>query len=100
MIHVYVPDNIEREFLSLPVCDTLRYITIVIFHFEKTVRNKWGTVRKMCPYSKLFWSAFSRILTEYGEIRSISPYSVRIRGNVAQNNSEYGHFSLSEIQSL
>ena len=28
-----------------------------------------------CPYSELFWSVFSRIRTEYGEMRSISPYS-------------------------
>ena len=26
------------------------------------------------------------------EIRSISPYSVRMRENADQNNSEYGHF--------
>ena len=26
---------------------------------------------KKCPYSELFWSKFSRIRTEYGEIRSI-----------------------------
>ena len=26
------------------------------------------TLRKKCPYSELFWSAFSRIWTEYGEI--------------------------------
>ena len=32
--------------------------------------------RKKCPYSKLFPSLFSRIRTKYGEIRSISPYSV------------------------
>ena len=53
------------------------------------------TLRKKCPYSELFWSAFSCIRTEYGEIRSISPYSVRMRENVDQNNSEYGHFSRS-----
>ena len=29
-------------------------------------------------------SVFSRIRTEYGEIRSISPYSVRMRGNTDQ----------------
>ena len=28
-----------------------------------------------------FWSVFPRIRTEYGEIRSISPYSVRMREN-------------------
>ena len=27
------------------------------------------SLRKKCPYSELFWSVFSRIRTEYGEIR-------------------------------
>ena len=27
------------------------------------------TLHKKCPYSELFWSAFSHIRTEYGEIR-------------------------------
>ena len=49
----------------------------------------------MCPYSELFWSVFSRIWTEYREIRSISPYSVQIWESADQNNSEYGHFSRS-----
>ena len=31
-----------------------------------------------------FWSVFSRIPTDYGEIRSISPYSVQIRENTDQ----------------
>ena len=31
-----------------------------------------------------FWSLFSHIWTEYGEIRSISPYSVRMRENTDQ----------------
>ena len=39
-----------------------------------------------------FWSIFSRIRTEYGEILRISPYSVRMRGNTDQNNFEYRHF--------
>ena len=41
-------------------------------------------LRKKCPYSELFWSVFSRIRIEYGEIRSISPYSVRMRENTDQ----------------
>ena len=53
------------------------------------------TLHKKCPYSGLFWSVFFRIWTEYGEIRSIFRYSVRMRENVDQKNSEYGHFSLS-----
>ena len=50
------------------------------------------SLRKKCPYSELFWSAFSRIRTAYGEIFCISPYSVRMRENKDQNNSEYGPF--------
>ena len=57
----------------------------------------YNTLRKKCPYLELFWSAFSRIRTEYGEIRNISPYSVRMRENTEQNNSEYGHFLSSKI---
>ena len=38
-----------------------------------------------------------RIRTEYGEIPSISPYSVQMRENADQNNSEYGHFSRSVL---
>ena len=30
------------------------------------------SLRKKCQYSEFFWSVFSRIWTEYGEIRSIS----------------------------
>ena len=56
------------------------------------------SLRKKCPYSEFFWSVFSRIQTEYGEIRSISPYSVRVRENTDQKNSEYGHFSRSAYQ--
>ena len=37
---------------------------------------------------------FSRIRAEYGEIRSISPYLVRMREK-CQNNSGYGYFSRS-----
>ena len=50
-------------------------------------------LQEKCLYSEFFWSVFSRIRTEYGKIRSISPYSVQIRENTDQKNSEYGHFS-------
>ena len=40
-----------------------------------------------------FWSVFSRIWTEYG--RSIFPYSLRMRENIDQKNSECGQFSRS-----
>ena len=39
-------------------------------------------VRIKCPYLELFWSAFSHIRTEYGEIPRISQYPVQMRENV------------------
>ena len=53
------------------------------------------SLRRKCPYSELFWSTFSLIWTEYGETRSNSPYSVQMRENTDQNNSEYGHIPRS-----
>ena len=32
------------------------------------------TLREKCPYLEFFWSIFSRIWTEYGEI-SVTPYT-------------------------
>ena len=56
-------------------------------------------VSRKSPYLELFWSVFSRIWTEYGEIHSISHsislYSIKIRENMDQNKSKYGHFSRS-----
>ena len=43
------------------------------------------------PYSDFFGFVFSRTQIEYGEI----PYSVQMRENMNQKNSEYGHFSRS-----
>ena len=56
---------------------------------QNPVKHLWWSIftkialRQKCPYSKLFLSALLRI----------SPYSVRIRENADQNNSEYGHFT-------
>ena len=61
---------------------------------------KQQTLRRKSPYSELFWSAFSRIRTGYGEIRSISPYLVRMRENADQNSSEDGHFLRSVLRKL
>ena len=69
---------------------------------QKGLHRKIGslqrnTLRKKYPYTELFWSVFFRIWTEYGKVRIILPYSVRMRENTEQNNSEYGHFSRSDI---
>ena len=52
-------------------------------------------LHKNCPCSELFWSAFSRIRIEYGEIRS--NYRGKYEENTDQNNFEYGHFLRSVI---
>ena len=47
-------------------------------------------LRKKCPYSELFWSAFSRIRTEYGEILSYSvSYSVRMQTRITRNTDAF-----------
>ena len=47
--------------------------------------SKCFGLREKCPYSDLFWTAFSSIRTAYGEIFRIFPYSVRMRENTGQN---------------
>ena len=49
------------------------------------------TLQWKCPYSEFFWSIFSRILTEYGEIRTLrfqSEYG-KIRTRVIQNTDTF-----------
>ena len=65
-------------------------------YFNLSIKSNTSfTLREKCPYSEFFWSAFSRIWTEYGEIRSITSYSVQMRENTDPENSEYEHFSWS-----
>ena len=47
----------------------------------------------LCLYSEISRSVFSRILTEYREVRSISPDSGGMQENTDQKFSEYAHFS-------
>ena len=55
---------------------------------------KNNALRKMFPYLKIFWFAFSCMRTEYGDIKS-SHYA-RMPENTDQRNSENRHFSLNE----
>ena len=58
-------------------------------------------LRKKCPYSELFCPAFSPIWAEYGESAlRISPYSVKMRENAEQNNSEYGQILRSVVNGV
>ena len=47
----------------------------------KILKPQCFSLREKRPYTEFFWSVFFRIWTECGEIRSISPYSVRMREN-------------------
>ena len=80
----------------------LKTSSILIFSggLEKDQWNEMGQhlLRKKCSCLELFWSAISHIRTEFG--RSISPNSVRKWENADQNNSEYKHFSRSDLDCL
>ena len=54
-------------------------------------------LREKCSYSELFWSIFSGIWTENGEIICISLYSVRMSENTDQKISKYRHFFRSAV---
>ena len=104
-LKTYSPENLLPSQISWQVSIyeynigiAQKYMTLfVICHHLysfKNMRNTHGEVLLLvgkCPYSKV--SVFSHIRTEYGEILSISPYSVRMRINTDQKNSEYGHIS-------
>ena len=55
------------------VCIKCGYSHVTNHHCVKSVQIR-----------SFFWSAFSRIRTEYGEILRIFPYSVQIRENMDQ----------------
>ena len=89
-------------FTNTSLCSSSSQYAIFLNHWLMQIHvyfwdRPWGSdesvraLHEKCPYSKLFRSPFSRICNEYGEIRSISPHSVKIRENADQNNSEYGH---------
>ena len=57
---------------SMCLTNPLRKVT-------KNIHTAWSV-----QIRSFLWSVFSRIQTEYGEIRSISPYSVRMRKNAGK----------------
>ena len=50
---------------------------------------------KSVQVRRFFWSVFSCIWTEYGDLLHKSPYPVRIQENADQKNSVFCHFSRS-----
>ena len=90
--------HIKRQLLLCPEFNLVVYVFNVIgvkleYIFFPSYLFTWG---EKFPYSKFFWPAYSGIRTEYGEIRCISQYPVRMRENTDQKNSDYGHFSRSD----
>ena len=56
-----------------------------------------NALREKCTYLELIWSVFSRVWSEYREIRNISPYLVRMREYTDQNNSKFRYLLGSDI---
>ena len=61
--------HIKIEMESIP-----RSLAWALREKSPWLRNQLYALRKKYPYSELFWSVFSRIRTEYGEIRSDDYY--------------------------
>ena len=92
-------ENVDSFLLiwSIPTQSFKIILIDSIFHFRQDfLFQQNNALCEMRLHSELFCSAFPRIRTEYGEIRSISPYSVQMRGNTDEKNSEYGHFLRSD----
>ena len=66
----------------------------MIKYNQRTCAEVFSGLRKKCPYSEFFPSIFSRIRTDYGEIRSTFPYSVQMWENTDQKNSEGEHYAV------
>ena len=95
---LFMPLKNIRKPLERPVTWnvlTRMFLNRVTQRFLKNYER--SIVREKCPYLEFFWSVFSHIWSNYGEILCISPYSVRMRENIEQKNSEYVHFSHSTI---
>ena len=60
----------------------LKSTTVVHIWNDTSIATK--DLRENVQIQRYFWSAFSRIRTEYGEIHRISLYSVRMRENTDQ----------------
>ena len=92
--------HLLETFLLLPYCPLQNFYLFLVRNFALQYLNliKHHCVRSV-QIRSLFWSVFSRIRTEYGEIRSIFPCSVQMLENADKNNSKYGHF-LRSVHSI
>ena len=89
---IYTEVTLYRSYIYTEVTyiQKLHYIYRSYSTIKKTRQEVASpALREKCPYTELFWSALSRIRTEY---------SVRMGENTDQNISEYGHFLRSAVQ--
>ena len=52
---------------------------------------------EICPNTEFFWSVFSRIWTEYGDLLRKSPYSVQIWKIRTRKKPVFGQFSHTDV---
>ena len=57
------------------------------------------TLNENCSYFEFFWSVFSCIQIEYGELLCKSQNAFHIRGNTHHKNSKYGYADI-DVKSL
>ena len=74
IVHLYEKKEVDGKGTFLTGDHS--FSTYAKFNSTLDMRGKYQevrnvTLRKKCPYSELFWSVFSRIRTEYGEIRKM-----------------------------
>ena len=98
-----------RKVTNVRPLDRLKNLKIYISAFVRFTGNKLGKLLilgrifskqtlKSTAKKSIFGVILVRIFsirTEYGKIRSISPYAVQMRENTDQNYTKYAHFSRS-----
>ena len=72
----------RRYFLLAPNLQLWQWL--IIQQECKYEELMFHALRENCRNTEFFWSVFSRIWTEYGDLRSKSPHSVQIRENTDQ----------------
>ena len=95
-------DRILNTPLYLFNCAVVIYYVVIIQIFKKLLKYLYRFFKSKefhecgrCPYSEFFWSVFSLIHTEYGDLLGKCLHWVRIQENTDQKNPKYGLFSRS-----
>ena len=79
--------NIGKKRVKMKEAEIIEVYKMIITVARKLISITWYNnlhCVKCVQIRSFFWSVSSRIRTEYGEVRSFSPYSVRMRENTDQ----------------